>query len=750
MKKKKLVCAVGGLVLSSSVFAADNIRLEEVVVTAQKQSQTVQDVPITVNVVGGDNFRGTVGLGLEDLGRMTAGLGLQSTGNTQNITMRGIGTDLQGASQARVTTYLDGSYIGSQQLMFTTQFDIQRYEILRGPQGTLYGKASPTGAIIVHTQNPNLSEVEGSVAVTAGEYGLFNTELGLSLPLIEGELGVRIAGIYNEDGSDDVSNIFYGRSESRTRGGRMTALWEPGSEFMLRLSHSYVENTPAGLSQIEGNGIKASDRRSVNDVKRKANARINTSILSMEWDIDWATLVSQSLYASTTNNSLEDTDLTSEPKLSEDVRIHISPIFNQELRLESLGNEHWDWMLGGYYQKTEASIDVVSRDDSALSDIFGQSPVWMPASESTHLTLNSATEDFGLYSHNTFFLDDNWTATLGARWTKERRYDSTAAVFNFDAPMADLSFSQPLPDFITSNTFYDWSGTAKLQYDFSVDQMAYFTLDSGGKSGGQSLDLSGNIPADRKTYDDESSTSFELGYKSSFVEGRMNVNAAIYHTAYKNFQLNATDIEILNGGDIEQVTFIDNADKVVAKGVEVELQYQISANWYAGTSVAYNDTRFKEYSDAPCNAGAPSAVASTCDRSDERLGGDSSQWSMVAQSEYTQALNWQGVEWYISGLYNFNSSRLSAGGEQKMGGFGTIDAFTGIRSQNGDWDVKLWVKNLADKEAVTSRGEAINLTDMSLAFSPVALTPVTSYDSGYRSLSYTKPRQLGVSLNYNF
>lgn len=734
--------------VSQGLNAQENIHLAEVVVTAQKQAQTVQDVPLTVNMVSGEAFRDTANFDFADIGQMTAGIELRGSGNTQNITMRGIGTDLQGASQARVTTYLDGSYIANQQLLFTSQFDIQRYEVLRGPQGTLYGKASPTGAIVIYTKDPNLQEVEGNVSASAGQYSLRNTELGLSLPLVEGELAVRLSGIYHEDASHDVSNRFHGESMSRTSGGRMTLLWEPGNDFSLRLSHTHVENTPPGISQVAGNGIDAEDRRSIIDLKRESNIRVDTTILGLEWDMGWASLISQSLYAESTNTSIEDTDATDVSEQSEAVALNFVPIFNQELRLESLGNERWDWMLGAYYQRTRMDADVISKDHNQLLDLgLGY---WIPGSDATALTLKAANEDFGLYSHNTVFVADGWTVTLGARWTKERFSNLTEAVYYLDIPDFSLSESFPLPDFASDDTFHAWSGTAKLQYDFMVDQMAYLTLDSGGKSGGQSLDLVGNIPSDKKTFEDESSTSVELGYKARFMDGRMSVNAALYRTAYKDFQLNAVDIEFVEAGEIEQVTFVDNADEVVSRGAEVELQYQLNLDWFAGISIAYNDTRFEDYKDAPCNTGAPGPLIITCDRSGQRLGGDSSEWSTVLNTEYSQPLAGLGVDWYISGLYNFNSSRVTITDREKLGGFGTVDIFAGIRNQHDGWDLKLWVKNLTDKQAFTGLGARRALTDMSLAYTSTAQALVTSYDTGYRSVSYTKPRQVGVSVSYSF
>lgn len=749
MRKQLMTVAVIASITNANTSAQEQARLEEVVVTAQKYEQVLQDVPITVSVVSGDAFHDAASFNFSDLDRMTAGLEMQGNGNTQNITLRGIGTDLQGASQARVTTYLDGSYVPNQTLLFVSQFDIQRYEVLRGPQGTLYGKASPTGAINIHTNDPSLHEVEGNVSLSAGEYDLSNIELGISVPLVKDELAVRFSGLYNEDASHSIRNQFSGRSKMRTSGGRMTILWAPNDRFSSRLSYSYVENTPPDLSHIEGNGIAAEDREAINNLSRDSKIRIQTTILSANWDMDWATLVSQTLYARSTNYSIEDTDSTDIDEQTEEVSLNLSPTFNQELRLESLGNDRWDWMLGGFYQKTRAGAQVESKDNQQLFDF--DEGFWIPGADTTDLTLNAASEDFALFSHNTFFLNDSWTLTLGARWTKERRSNVTENVlYTLELPLFDISQSFPLPDFISSRTYYDWTGTAKLQYDFTVDQMAYLTVDSGGKSGGQTLDLGGNIPEDFKDFDDESSTSLELGYKAKLMQGRMSLNAALYYTIYQDFQLNAVGIEFLNGGEIEQVTFVDNADEVVAQGAELELQYQLTPDWFAGASVAYNDTRFEDYKGAPCNTGTPGPNISTCDRSDERLGGASSEWSTVLSTEYQQQLGWNNSQWYIRGLYNFNSSRASTSGESRFGGFGTFDLFTGIRSMDAGWDIKLWVKNLTDKEAVTGRSERLTLTDMSLTFADVEQNPVTSSDTGYQNVGITRPRQVGATLSYRF
>jgi len=162
--------------------AADDLVLEEVIVTAQKRSESVQEIPSTVNVIDGDALKDFNVLSFTDLGALSAGLRIDSlTGRSGRIVMRGIDFNPNSASEASVTTYWNQAILDSN-AVFQQMFDVQRIEVLRGPQGTLAGRTSPAGSINIHTASPNLDEIEGEIRATVTDNDGVNTQVAASFP----------------------------------------------------------------------------------------------------------------------------------------------------------------------------------------------------------------------------------------------------------------------------------------------------------------------------------------------------------------------------------------------------------------------------------------------------------------------------------------------------------------------------------------------------------------------------------------
>jgi len=202
---------------------AESTALEEVVVTAQKRAESVQDIPATVNVITGDVLKDFNAFSLLDLEALTAGLQIDSfTGRSGRMTLRGINFNPNSAAEAAVTTYWNQAIVDSNAI-FQQLFDVERIEVLRGPQGTLAGRTSPAGAINIHTARPNLDATEGEVRATFTDNDGINTQLAGSLPLIPGRLAVRVAGVFDESDMDEIVNVLSGdTSATETKAGRLS------------------------------------------------------------------------------------------------------------------------------------------------------------------------------------------------------------------------------------------------------------------------------------------------------------------------------------------------------------------------------------------------------------------------------------------------------------------------------------------------------------------------------------------------
>lgn len=752
--KTRLSLAVSMAVFGLQAHAQGALVLEEITVTAQRTVEMAQEVPVTVNVITGETYQRLVNFDFEDVGKLTPGLNLESTGNNQNITIRGVGTKIRAAQTPRTNVYMDGSLVPNQQISFFSQFDLQRIEVLRGPQGTLYGKASPTGTIVMHTQNPDLTQTEGFVQATLGQYDLFNTQFGISIPLIENELGLRIAGVYDENNNTDAS---YGNLPQdplrRGRGARATLLWLPADlPIDARLSHTYFEvnnNVPSRFSETDT--VSRYDRKNLGDEPRYEANRFNQTILEVNYHMDWATLTSQSLFAHGSNRERLDFDYTDIPQRVQDTHINFNKLFNTELRLASSGNEFWDWMAGIYYANNRAdtnvdTIQTVMSVDGAFN--------WQPLPLLTEANLLSSSEDWGIFTHNTLFLHEDWTLTLGARWSDERRGSDNAA-FTFIQGGGPMINSREVS---TPTRYIAWTGTAKLSWHIAPDQTLFFTYDRGGRSGGQSLDLAGTLPEELAKFDPETSDSVELGYKSELLDRRLRFNAAIYYQRYQDYHVQHEGIVFESGAfQGRDFTVIRNANEVISKGAEIDITYVFSHNLTGSLAVSYNDAKFDDYKRAPCNDPSGDAIVSslgtfrTCDRSGNRVGGDTGNWSAVAMANYVLPIEAIGSEWYVDGLYNFNSHRRAQLTQRRSASFATFDLFTGLRSMEGTWDVKFWVKNLFDKEAtVTDEFFEPMVADLSMAGQSVMSGPGMIGSGAIPHERVVNPRQFGVTGLYRF
>ncbi|MBA6411772.1 TonB-dependent receptor [Parahaliea sp. F7430] len=702
--------------------------LEEIMVTAQRVVEGVQTVPVTVNAISGQVYSDTVGNDIKDLSKLTPGLSLESSGNNQNVTLRGIGTKISAPQSPRTNIYVDGVYQMQQQNSFFAQYDLERFEVLRGPQGTLYGKASPTGTIIIHTANPSLDNVDGYMRQTVGQHDLSTTEFGVSVPIIKDELAVRLAGIYDENNNKDYQYYGSGPSEpkDRTRSGRANIYWDPGNGFDLRFSYTYVDKTSGVdlyVAQTKDDrwGVELSpyDRESLSNRAKKMDVSFDQSILEMNYEFSDYVLTYQAYYSESNNYQLNDEDSTPLDDNFQIVDINFSHLFNNELRLSSEGNDAWDWIAGVYHSRSVATTEAFNKQNRGFFDI------------NAYVELASGTEDYGAFIHNSIFLTDNLTLTLGGRWTKERRRGSADSEFFLIAGGNETLVGGGIEK--ASSKYIDWTGTTKLSYVLSPDEMIYATVDFGGRSGGQGIDVKGTVPHELSLYDPESATSYELGYKSDLFGGRMRFNAALYYQIYTDYQveLEAPINDPLQG--ITTFTGIQNAEEVIAQGAEIEVNYLLAQDLVVNIAVAYNDTKFEEFTGAACDDGNSAALATgqyaTCNYSGQRVGGDTGNWSAVASTSYSQAFMNSGFDWYVDAFMKFDSFRIAPNTQRRSASYSTFDLFTGLRDDV--WDLKLWVKNLTDKEAIVQDDRA-------------------AVDSLIPHLWVMNPRQFGATVTYRF
>lgn len=483
---KPITTALSALTLAIS-FAntgvqAESIGLEEIVVTAQKREQNLQDVPVSVSAFTGDQLKEAVIKDVYDLQSNTPGLRVsQSQNNTSaSFNIRGVGTSSQNFGlESSVGLYVDGTYRARQSTMISDMIDIEAVEVLRGPQGTLFGKNTPSGAVLFRTKAPSF-EQDAYASFTAGNYGLLSGSAAGNLTLIEDELAIRGTIFSSErDGYIDVDGFGSDEMNNRDRiGGRLQALWEPTEDLSIRViadyseideiccgALSYVDNlsvidpNPGGgprggsddairtLGGTVFEGDQTDKYRTALNILPESQAKDRGLSVDISWDIGDYTLNSISSYRKYNSRDLIDSDFSNLDIIRTE-NDAAQKSFSQELRLDYT-SENLSAVVGLYYFNQEIELDyslyggdqlgeyadieyklaLIAGGVTGVSGLTGGAVA--PAAEAfpdDFLATHTSEQDheswavFGQFDYN---LSEKLVLTAGIRYTEETKDMST-------------------------------------------------------------------------------------------------------------------------------------------------------------------------------------------------------------------------------------------------------------------------------------------------------------------------------------
>ncbi len=736
-----------GATLPAAAQESGSLQLEEVVVTAQKRDETLSETPMTVNAISGQEINNFAAFSFQDLDSLTAGLAISGSNFDTDVATRGLGTDLNAAVSPRVTIYLDGTFVSQQRGLFSGIYDVSQVEVLRGPQGTLYGQTSPAGAITIQSTNPNLEKIDGYAQQSFTDQDGSNSQLGVSLPIIKNELGLRLSGLYDTNEASDVENLTLDRDlKNDTTAFRAVLLWEPADNFDLRLSYHDITDKFDIDPTVEGNGIQAKDRNAVAEYKSDMENQADFTILETNYtfDNDWVV----TLVASDQNSRVPrhwDQDASEVRSRQQYVDSVVNDVQVYELRLASQDSDFWNWIVGAYYQDTKAHTDV-SADTWVIA---GPGLNVLADVESTAYTAN---ETSAIFTHNTFHVTENGTLTAGLRYTDVDRTNSqpfsqTVYLVNPDDSLGPI-LRQVTFDGVAEDVQKQGedavTGTLKYQYQFTDALMTYASYDRGWRGG--SANISGNpSPPVFGAFTSEDSDNIELGFKWELWEGQGLLNVATYYQVYTDFQFQAVADYRDPNGRISIAEPVVNVDEAESYGVDSDITVLLTENWMVRAALSYNQTELTDAKGVPCNTGAPIPTElwafNTCDLTGERAGQEA-EWSGNIATEYSQALSNTNMEWYARGLANAESDYYSQSLREDLDNYSTLDLFLGLRATNATWDASLWVKNITDESAVLKAESLPEIPDFNAG---------VMVDNPYiwvrRQLN---PRTVGLTVSYHF
>lgn len=679
------------------------LAIEEVLVTARRRSENLQDVPIAVTALSGDALTLRGSQDITELAQSIPSVTLEpsrATNTTLTAFIRGVGQQdpLAGFEQG-VALYLDDVYLARPQGTLLDIYDVERIEVLRGPQGTLYGRNAVGGAIKYVTRR--LSD-DLQVRVR-GSYGSYNqTDLvgTVSAPVTDGfRVGATVAS-FTRDGFGD--NLFTGgeQYDKDIFGYRLSAEFEPTEDILVRVSYDNTDDQSsavAGWRPYPGAFSGTPSPSSVFDTNAGASVlpttagiNGNNQVESEGWmaSIDWAVNENLTLRSITAaredyTESVIDFDSLATPDFDAPV-IYDNEQFSQEFQL-LWNTDRSHLVLGYYYLDAEASNDF-----DVVLGLLGVTAY-------TGGTVETKASSF--FADYTYDLTEQWSLSVGGRYTEdERKADIFRGTYlGVGSPFLGNDSAILLAatsDYEADRTYYDFSPRVNLSYSLNEDITVYGGYSQGWKAG--SFDPRGAnfaTPAVEQGFDAEELDSWELGLKSTWWDGRAITNVALFYSDYQDMQIPGS-VGVDSDGDGVNDSFVGtvtNAGQSEISGIEIEGNLLFSSHFSAQFSASFLDTSFKEY------------LIGDVDVSNDRAIQNTPEEMLFLGLSYNTDL--AGGVLLINANYSYKGDVQQfeiAAPDIDQDAFGLLNASIVWTSGDESWLVGLHGKNLTDEEYRTA------------------------------------------------
>lgn len=746
MKKTILLgtCSLGVALLTAPAIAQQGDaapaeqaerKLATVTVTATKREESLQDVPIAVSVIGGDELAENAVSTLEDASSMIPNVTVAEGSVADSIFIRGIGSGVNIGFEQSVGTFIDGVYYGRGRSTRNPFFDLARVEVLKGPQATLFGKNTIAGAFNITTARPT-DEFEGRVMASfEPEYDGKAVEAIFSGPLAEG-VSARVGGrFFESDGY--VENTLNGESE-QTREDyilRGQLLLEPSDTLEILLKAEVSEFNSSGephqitqaspLIQALTQGIDPQAEFNL-DYTRSApgtgptfglegeDTSADSFAMTINWDLGDFRITSITSQLGYDYDVWRDTDYTNLSFLTQN-EIQDYSAFGQELRLTSPTSDQFEYIVGAYYSSEELSNDKrVDADFNSVPPVAGflTGSFGVPVAALTgsrNQRFQQDTTSWAVFAQGTWYLTEQLRFTGGLRYTEDEK-DSVKELFYSTIGTNDVN---PLVSAVYPNLGFGVvqavtnrsrsedavTGEAIIEYDWTDDVMLFARYARGFKAGGFDEDNVQDSP-DSAVFEPETVDSFEAGIKSEFANGAGRFNATVFFNTFEDLQVSTFD---------GVASFIvGNAASAETVGVEADIAYQVTNAWDIAASIGILDATYKDFPNGPAVFGGGAS---------QDLSGRPLQFApdvtlnFMTGYEAEVFSGWIG-RGEISGYYN---SGYEVPGDLDpflaQDSFFKLGARLSLGSYDGNWDFSLIGKNLTD-EATTQWGNDVPLGNL--------------------------------------
>ena len=719
--------------------------LPAITVTARQRVEDAQAVPAALSVVTGDLLDRSYTVNISQLSQLVPSLNYSSA-NPRNtaFTIRGLGSSVVAVSQANdglepgVGFYVDQVYHARPATAAFDFTDIERIEVLRGPQGTLFGKNTTAGAISITTRLPTFTP-EASEEISFGDYNFLQVKASGSGPLIGDTVAFRVSGLVTRrDGV--IRNVATGRQENGigNQAVRGQLLIRPSDIVQLRLTADFTNFESRCCTQVHlrvGQSLRSPARQypalaagqyyappSVNpydrltDIDAPLGVDTNEGGVSAiaDWTIGGAALTSVSAWRFWNWDAANDRDYTGLPiQLVQHIPSRQDQ-YSQELRLASNGDRPLSYVAGLYYfNQTITGRPISIYGPLATTWLLGPTPTFpsnLLDGYGTDGRTRFETASYAAFAEANWKITDRLTLTGGLRYTYETKVgDYSTFVYgglqtsSTTLNNAKLSILRP-QTYAAKDKDGSISGRANLSWRFSDAVLGYASFARGFKSGG--INMSGlplnaqNMPVlSTAVVDPERNTTWEAGLKSSLFDRRLIVNLAGYYTEVKDFQATIVD----SSQTVALRGYLSNIPKVTVKGFEADATALVARGLSLRASVAYAHGEYKDYPAGPCPLELQSAATAACDLTGRRLSG-LPRWAGTIGADYDLPVAAFGGRGSIvfhtdTGLRSGYFGDPSLSKYTFINGYQVTNASIGYRSDAG-WELAVFARNLFDADYI--------------------------------------------------
>ena len=753
---KKSYLPVVAFLMSVSVVAQENEAVfEEIIVTAEKRSESLQDISQAVTVLNGKDLDNRQISTFVDISAIAPGVNVaKNEGFKTVITIRGVGyeTNQNAIATPSVSYHLDGIYVASPYALQTDFLDLERIEVLRGPQGTLFGQNSTGGAMNVVTQAPSTDGTYGSADLTLGDHGLTKLRAAINKPLND-KMAIRASFISNKRGGF-TDNLTTGQDldDADSISARVRVKYEPSEDFRANFTAQYFDEDRNGSAQ-KGLLDPTPDARELRQnslTEHKLDAQLYSAVL--EWDYETFSVKSLTSYQVDdilVRRDNDRNDLNYLPPFAQlpseyDPETNKQTTVTQEINLvssEPLFGK-LDWVAGFFYLDTEIEISILERLDFGFDGVFDPftvDDVYSYSGDFGFITNSKPERDStSFYGQGTWNHSESLRTVFGLRYTKD---EVNSAVTNF--------YGRSGTDILETDG-NKVTGRFVIEKDLDDNTMLFGSYTRGYKPGGSNLTYGReNIIAPivvLPTFNEEIVDAFEVGLKTDLADGRVRVNTAAFYYDYEGLQYQATDPEVFEGG-------VGNIPESEIYGAELELSAFLSDSMILEVRAAWLNTEITSDHLALDNVESDKATNALLGQgiglfSNEVQVARASRIQNVKGNDLAKtpsftgnlALNWNtdqswgemrgSLQYTYRGDFKhrvFNNSQTDI-----VTSYDVLDLVLGFYpSSTENWHVELIAKNLTDEDGINAR-----FTDV--------------FGVGATGDELIGPRQLMVRLSMNF